>query len=68
MKLTLKDARELARLSQKQVAKEIGVHINSISNYERGVIYPRCDILQKMVNLYRQRGVSIPHVDDIFLS
>ena len=55
MKMTLKNARELAGLTQSEAAKRIGVTPDTIGNYERGKSYPDIPVLRKIEEVY---GVS----------
>lgn len=51
-KLTLKQARKAAGMTQKQAASCIGVCQNTISNYERGICYPDVKILRRIEMAY----------------
>lgn len=61
MKITLKALRVNAGLSQKEVAKKLGISNNTLIKWERYLSYPRVLQLDKMCKLY---GCSM---DDIFL-
>ena len=62
MKLTLKAARINKGLNQESAAKLIGVGVDTLSNYERGVSYPDVPILKKIEEVY-----EIEYKDIIFL-
>lgn len=62
MRMTLKTARELAKLTQAEAAKRIGVTPDTIGNYERGKSYPDIPVLRKIEEVY---GVN--YNDLIFL-
>lgn len=49
----LRQAREMAGLTQQDLAKKLGVTKNSISNYENGVSSPKWDILVKIFDVLR---------------
>lgn len=55
MKVTLKVARELKRMTQEEAAKRIGVSTDTLGNYERGKSYPDIPTLRKIEEVY---GVS----------
>lgn len=59
---TLKQARELKGLTQAEAAKEIGVSVDTLSNYERGKSYPDVPVLRKIEDVY-----GIPYNRLIFL-
>ncbi len=59
---TLKQARELKRLTQAEAAEKIGVSVDTLSNYERGKSYPDVPILRKIEEVY-----EIPYSRLIFL-
>lgn len=62
MPMTLKCARVNKGLTQAQAAKEIGVTVDTLSNYERGKSFPDVPIIQKIEMVY-----GIPYSDLIFL-
>ena len=62
MRLTLKSARELNKLTQEKAAKLIGVCVDTLGNYERGKSYPDVPILRKIEEVY-----GIPYNRLIFL-
>lgn len=62
MKLTLKAARINKGLSQEEAAKLIGVGVDTLGNYERGVTYPDVPILKKIEQVY-----NVEYKDIIFL-
>lgn len=61
-KMTLKTARELKGLKQKEAAVLIGVSADTLGNYERGKSYPDIPALRKIEEVY---GVPYDHL--IFL-
>ena len=62
MKLTLKAIRANKGLTQEEAAKLIGVGIDTLSNYERGLTYPDVPIIKKIEEVY-----GIEYKDIIFL-
>lgn len=44
----LKKLRKRKRLTQKQLAAEIGISVNALSMYERGIRFPRVKTLEKL--------------------
>ena len=48
MKVTLKAARINKGLSQEEAAKLIGVSVDTLGNYERGITYPDIPILKNI--------------------
>ena len=61
-KYTLKTARELNGLKQKDAAKLLGISVATLRNYERGKSYPDIPILKKIEELYK-----LPYSRIIFL-
>lgn len=55
VKMSLADARRRARLTQKEAAREIGISVETLGNYERGVKFPDIPKLRKIEKVY---GVS----------
>ncbi len=51
-KLTLKKHRLLSDLTQEEVAKSIGVSKEALSNWERGVTFPKPPSIDKLCELY----------------
>ena len=47
----LRQAREMAGLTQQDLAEKLGVTKNSISNYENGVSSPKWDVLVKIFDV-----------------
>jgi transcriptional regulator with XRE-family HTH domain len=43
-----KDAREKAGLTQAEVAKKAGIHVNYYARVERGEVTPRVDIVENI--------------------
>lgn len=62
MRMTLKTAREICGLRQKEAADLLGVSVDTLSNYERGKSYPDIPILRKIEDLY-----GVPYSRLIFL-
>ncbi len=62
MKLTLKAIRANKGLTQEEAAKLIGVGIDTLSNYERGLTYPDVPIIKKIEEVY-----GVEYKDIIFL-
>lgn len=52
MRMTLKTAREIRGLRQKEAADLLGVSVDTLSNYERGKSYPDIPVLRKIEDLY----------------
>ena len=55
MSITLKAARVNKGLTQEQAAKMLGIHINTLQKYEKGVNFPDVPLIRKIEELY---GVS----------
>ncbi len=62
MKLTLKAIRTNKGLTQEEASKLIGVGIDTLSNYERGLMYPDVPIIKKIEEVY-----GVEYKDIIFL-
>lgn len=62
IKVTLKVARELKGLTQREAASILGISKDTLSNYERGKSYPDVPLIRKIEELY---GVSYDRI--IFL-
>lgn len=52
IKVTLKTARELKKLSQEEAAELIGVSVDTLSNYERGKTFPDVKTLKRIEEVY----------------
>lgn len=52
IKVTLKTARELKKLSQEEAAELIGVSVDTLSNYERGKTFPDVKTLKHIEEVY----------------
>ena len=52
MNIKLKQLRSEKGLSQKEIAKIIGVSVSAYSNYEQGIREPSYDILIKLAKFY----------------
>lgn len=63
MGLTLKAARVNKGLTQKNAAELLGISVDTIGKYERGVSFPSVPVIRRIEELY---GVS--YNDLIFLS
>lgn len=59
---TLKTARERTGMTQAAAAKQLGVSVDTLGNYERGKSYPDIPVLKKIESLY---GVAYDQI--IFL-
>lgn len=55
IKMTLKTAREIKKLSQEDAARLIGVSVDTLSNYEHGKTFPDVVTLKRIEKVY---GVS----------
>ena len=62
MKLTLKAIRINKGLSQEEASRKIGVSVDTLGNYERGITYPDVPILKKIEKVY-----EVEYKDIIFL-
>lgn len=62
MKVTLKAARTNKGLSQEEAAKLIGISIDTLGNYERGLTFPDVPVLKKIEEIY-----EVEYKDIIFL-
>ena len=62
MKLTLKAIRINKGLSQEEASRRIGVSVDTLGNYERGITYPDVPILKKIEKVY-----GVEYKDIIFL-
>jgi transcriptional regulator with XRE-family HTH domain len=49
----LKDARAARDLTQREVAEKLGLHVQFVSNWERGICAPPGHSFQKMIQLLR---------------
>ncbi len=47
----LREARKTKNMTQTDLARELGISVNSIANYERGTSFPKEDYLYKIMNL-----------------
>lgn len=62
MKVTLQAARINKGLKQKEAADLIGVSVDTLANYEKGVTYPDVPIINKIEEVY-----GIKYSDIFFL-
>lgn len=60
MKITLRSARVNAKLTQEDVAKELGVSKRTLGLWENGEVSPRIANIMKMLEMY---GVEIENID-----
>lgn len=51
-KLTLKQARNLAELTQSEASEKIGVSIYTLLNWEKGKTCPKVSMLDKIAKVY----------------
>lgn len=59
-KFSLASARVNANMTQQQVAKEIGVAVSTIRNWEKGKSFPKQPAIEKLCELY---GISYNYID-----
>lgn len=59
MKLTLKQAREKSKLTQKEVSEKIGTTITSLSKWENRHTYPIATELKKLLDIYHVKFEDI---------
>lgn len=59
MKLTLKALRINKGYTQEQAAKLIGISIETLENYEKGITYPDIEILKKIEKVYETQYDNI---------
>ena len=52
MRTTLKNAREMAHLTQTEAAKALEINEDTLRNYEKGRSFPDIPMLRKIENLY----------------
>lgn len=52
MKLTLKALRVNKELSQEKAATLIGISVETLANYEKGITYPDIPVLKKIEEVY----------------
>ena len=50
--IRLKELRERSHMTQKDVADRLGVHKNTVSNYENNILTPSVDVLIKLALLF----------------
>lgn len=48
----LKEKREARELSLRQVGKALGVHLQTIFNYEKGTRFPNAEMLKKLAAFF----------------
>lgn len=49
---SLKNIRELRRMTQAEAAMKLGISVDTLGNYERGKSYPDIPMLRKIETLY----------------
>lgn len=54
-----KKAREKARLTQTEVAKEVGVSVNYYARVERGETFPSLDCLKHIMKVLNIKNIKI---------
>lgn len=59
MRMTLKNARELSKMTQAEAADKIGVSVDTLGNYERGKSYPDIPVLRKIEEVYNVKYDSL---------
>lgn len=59
LRISLKAARVNAELSQKEAAKQLGICVSTLQNYESGVSIPDWDIVQRIEKVY---GLSAENI------
>lgn len=52
MRLSLKMARSINKLTQEEAAKALGIAEDTLANYEKGKTYPDIPMLRKIEALY----------------
>lgn len=52
MAISMKAARVHAKLTQKEAAKALNIHKNTLAGYEAGKVTPKIDMAQRMAALY----------------
>ena len=52
MAITLKAARVNLNYTQKKAAEKLGISVDTLSNYERGIHFPNVPMIMKMQDLY----------------
>lgn len=62
MKVTLKAARINRGLTQEEASRQLGVSVETLGNYEKGITYPDIPVLKKIEKVY---GVEYSNI--IFL-
>lgn len=59
MENRIKELREAMGWSQVQLGEKLGVHFNTVGNWEDGTSEPKSSMLAKMASLF---GCSVEHV------
>lgn len=62
MKITLRAARVNAGMTQKEVAKKMGISNNTIVHWENDISIPRSDYLREICRLYQidENNIRLP--------
>lgn len=60
MAITLKASRVNRGLTQREVASLLGMNVDTVSRYERGLAYPDIPTINKLMELY---GVKYDDID-----
>lgn len=60
MKLTLKAIRTNKNLTQEEAAKKIGISVETLGNYERGITFPDVPTIKKIEEVY---GVNYNNIN-----
>ncbi|PAV38259.1 transcriptional regulator [Megasphaera sp. ASD88] len=63
MAITLKAARVNKNLTQKEAAALIGISVETLVNYEKGLSFPNVPIIKRIENVY-----GLQYSDIIFLT
>lgn len=66
IKITLAQARGLARVTASQVADYAGISTATVYKYEYGGSYPSVPVFRKMVEFYQKNGAEISETDIFF--
>ena len=53
MEITLKAARINKQLQQKDAARALGVSVDTLSNWERGITYPNALQIERIIEVYK---------------
>jgi transcriptional regulator with XRE-family HTH domain len=67
LKLTLNAIRINAKVSASELAKYVGVSVDTIYSWEKGKTFPRAEKMQRILNFYSEKGYNVNFNDIIFL-